>query len=142
MSKTDPIADYLTCIRNATRANHPKVDIPASRLKQEITKILQEEAYIKNHVIINDGKQGVIRIYHDHDFLVSYREADGRHQLVGNRLFYEQLKRDRQQAVRKYGRAKGKATRGLTTTSLFPQVDQRPLAEYDRFAEGGGAWNN
>ena len=87
-------------------------------------------------------KQGVIRIYHDHDFLVSYREADGRHQLVGNRLFYEQLKRDRQQAVRKYGRAKGKATRGLTTTSLFPQVDQRPLAEYDRFAEGGGAWNN
>lgn len=69
MSKTDPIADYLTCIRNATRANHPKVDIPASRLKQEITKILQEEAYIKNHVIINDGKQGVIRIYlkYDHD---------------------------------------------------------------------------
>ena len=67
MSKTDPIADYLTCIRNATRANHPKVDVPASRLKQEITKILQEEAYIKNHVIINDGKQGVIRIYLKYD---------------------------------------------------------------------------
>ena len=87
-------------------------------------------------------KHGVIRIYHDHDFLVSYQEADGRHQLVGNRLFYEQLKRDRQQGARKYGRAKGKATRGLTTSSLFPQVDQRPLAEYDRFAEGGSVWNN
>ena len=49
MSKTDPIADYLTRIRNATRAKHRKVDIPASNLKKEITKILQEERYIKNH---------------------------------------------------------------------------------------------
>ncbi len=63
MSKTDPIADYLTCIRNATRAKHKKVDVPASGLKREITRILQEEAYIKDHVIINDGKQGIIRIY-------------------------------------------------------------------------------
>ncbi|MBN2355212.1 30S ribosomal protein S8 [candidate division KSB1 bacterium] len=67
MSKTDPIADYLTCIRNATRAKHAKVDIPASKLKQEITKILQDEAYIKNHMFIEDGKQGVIRIYLKYD---------------------------------------------------------------------------
>ncbi len=67
MSKTDPIADYLTCIRNATRAKHPKVDIPASRLKEEITKILQDEAYIKNHVMISDGQQGIIRIYLKYD---------------------------------------------------------------------------
>ncbi len=67
MSKTDPIADYLTCIRNATRAKHPKVDIPASRLKEEITKILQDEAYIKNHVMIGDDQQGVIRIYLKYD---------------------------------------------------------------------------
>jgi len=63
MSKTDPIADYLTRIRNATRAKHRKVDIPASNLKREITKILQEEHYIKNHIIIEDSKQSIIRIY-------------------------------------------------------------------------------
>ncbi len=63
MSKTDPIADYLTRIRNASRAKHRKVDIPASSLKKQITKILQEEAYIKNHLIIEDGKQSLIRIY-------------------------------------------------------------------------------
>jgi len=67
MSKTDPIADYLTSIRNATRAKHVKVDIPASKLKAEITKILQEEAFIKNHVLIEDGKQNLIRIYLKYD---------------------------------------------------------------------------
>jgi len=67
MSKTDPIADYLTCIRNATRAKHRKVDVPASSLKRRITEILQEEAFIKNHVLIDDGKQGIIRIYLKYD---------------------------------------------------------------------------
>jgi len=67
MSNTDPIADYLTRIRNASRAKHRKVDIPASNLKKQITKILQEEAYIKSHVFIEDGKQGVIRIYLKYD---------------------------------------------------------------------------
>ena len=67
MSKTDPIADYLTRIRNATRAKHRKVDIPASNLKKQITRILQEEAFIKSHVVIDDGKQGIIRIYLKYD---------------------------------------------------------------------------
>ena len=67
MSKTDPIADYLTCIRNATQAKHRKVDVPASNLKRRLTEILQEEAFIKNHVFIEDGKQGVIRIYLKYD---------------------------------------------------------------------------
>jgi small subunit ribosomal protein S8 len=67
MSKTDPIADYLTRIRNATRAKHRKVDIPASNLKKQITRILQEEAFIKNHVVIDDGYQGIIRIYLKYD---------------------------------------------------------------------------
>ncbi len=87
-------------------------------------------------------KSGTIRVFHDHDFIVSYREAAGRHELVGNRLFYEQLKRDQAQLHRKYGRGKGKATRGLANGSLFPQVSHRPLAEYDRFAQGGAPWNN
>lgn len=87
-------------------------------------------------------KAGAIRIFHDHDFIVSYREATGRHELIGNRLFYEQLKRDQAQLHRKYGRAKGKATRGLVNGSLFPQVVHRPLTEYDQFSQGGAPWNN
>ncbi len=67
MSKTDPIADYLTRIRNATRAKHRKVDIPASNLKREITRILQEEHFIRNHIVIEDNKQSVIRIYLKYD---------------------------------------------------------------------------
>jgi len=87
-------------------------------------------------------KNGAIRIFHDHDFVISYRLAAGKHELVGNRLFYEQLQRDQAQLGRKYGNKKGKATRGLVSGSLFPQVAHRPLAEYDRFSEGGDAWNN
>ena len=87
-------------------------------------------------------KKGIIRIFHDHDFVVSYKLATGKHELVGNRLFYEQLKRDQEQLGRKYGKTKGKATRGLVSGSLFPQVAHRPLAEYDQFAQGGVAWNN
>jgi small subunit ribosomal protein S8 len=62
MSKTDPIADYITRIRNATRAKHRKVDIPASSIKKEISRILLEEAYINNFSLIEDGHQGLIRI--------------------------------------------------------------------------------
>ena len=67
MSMTDPIADYLTRIRNAVKANHKKVDIPASNLKREITRILYEKKYISNYVNIDDGKQGLIRIYLKYD---------------------------------------------------------------------------
>lgn len=87
-------------------------------------------------------KAGIIRVYHDHDFLVDYREADGKHGFVGNRLFYEQLKRDQEQLSRKYNKHKGKATRGLVIGSLFPQVAHRSLAEYDCFSQGGGSWSN
>ncbi len=67
MSMTDPIADYLTRIRNAAKAQHKKVDIPASNLKREITRILYENRYINNYVNIDDGKQGLIRIYLKYD---------------------------------------------------------------------------
>lgn len=63
MSMTDPIADYLTRIRNAGRANHTKVDIPASKLLKELTRILQEEGYIRNYTVNEEGPQGTIRIY-------------------------------------------------------------------------------
>ena len=63
MSMTDPIADYLTRIRNATRARHSKVDIPASNLLKEMTRILQEEGYIRNFTVVENNQQGVLRVY-------------------------------------------------------------------------------
>ena len=59
---TDPIADYLTCIRNAVKANHRIVEIPASNLKKEITRILQDKGYILNYKFEEDNKQGIIKI--------------------------------------------------------------------------------
>lgn len=67
MSMTDPIADFLTRIRNAAKANHTKVDIPSSRIKREVAKILRDYRYIKNFLNIDDGKQGIIRIYLKYD---------------------------------------------------------------------------
>lgn len=62
MQITDAIADLLTRIRNAGSAKHETVDIPASILKKEISRILLEEGYVKNVEFIEDGKQGIIRI--------------------------------------------------------------------------------
>ena len=62
MQITDPIADMLTRIRNASAAKHATVDIPASNMKKAIAEILLEEGYIKNFQIISDGIQGVIKI--------------------------------------------------------------------------------
>ncbi len=62
MQITDVIADMLTRIRNANNAKHETVDVPASNLKKSIAEILLEEGYIKNFQIVEDGKQGIIRI--------------------------------------------------------------------------------
>ena len=62
MHITDPIADMLTRIRNASNAKHESVDVPASNMKKNIAQILLDEGYIKNFQIIDDGTQGVIRI--------------------------------------------------------------------------------
>ena len=62
MQITDPIADMLTRIRNANSAKHETVGVPASNMKKAIAEILNEEGYIKGYQIIEDGKQGVIRI--------------------------------------------------------------------------------
>ena len=60
---SDPIADLLTRIRNASRAEHEKVDIPASKLKVKITELLKDEGFIKNYRLIEDDKQGMLRVY-------------------------------------------------------------------------------
>ncbi len=63
MSVSDPVADFLTCVRNAIRAKHRKVDVAASRHKTELSKVLLRERYINNFKVIEDNKQGVLRIY-------------------------------------------------------------------------------
>ena len=62
MQITDPIADMLTRIRNASAAKHSTVDIPASNMKKAIAEILLQEGYIKNFQLVNDGVQGVIKV--------------------------------------------------------------------------------
>ena len=62
MHITDPIADMLTRIRNASNAKHDTVDVPASNMKKSIAQILLDEGYIKAYQLIDDGTQGVIRI--------------------------------------------------------------------------------
>lgn len=59
---TDPIADLLTRIRNAVKARHRRVDIPASGLKKAVAQILLDEKYIANFTVLEDGKQGILRI--------------------------------------------------------------------------------
>lgn len=71
---TDPIADMLTRIRNANMAKLEKVDVPASRIKIEMTKILKEKGFIKSFKVLRDGKQGMIRI--------SMKYMDGKEKVI------------------------------------------------------------
>lgn len=87
-------------------------------------------------------KGDLIRIYHDQELLAGYREPESKNNLIGDPRIYEQLKNDKEQLSRKYGKHKGKATRGLITKSLYADVIYRPLAEYDKYAQGGVSWNN
>jgi len=68
MTMTDPIADFLTRIRNAFRADKRWVDIPSSNMKKRISYILKEEKYIKDFFFINDGEFQTIRIFLKYDF--------------------------------------------------------------------------
>lgn len=62
MTMTDPIADMLTRIRNANMVKHETVDVPASNMKKELARILLEEGFVRGYDVIEDGKQGIIRI--------------------------------------------------------------------------------
>jgi len=63
MTMTDPVADLLTRVRNANAAMHPHLDVPSSKLKREILRVLKEEKYIENYTFLPDNKQGMLRIY-------------------------------------------------------------------------------
>ena len=67
MSMTDPIADMLTRIRNAMMASYNTVDIPNSRIKIEIAKVLKSEGFIRNYKIMTDRQQGVLRVFFKYD---------------------------------------------------------------------------
>jgi small subunit ribosomal protein S8 len=67
MAMTDPIADMLTRIRNALRASHERVDIPSSKLKINIAKVLKTEGYVKNFKIVSDGRHRYIRVFLKYD---------------------------------------------------------------------------
>src|SRR3989337_1135249 len=62
-ASTDPIADMLTSVRNALRARHPKVDIPASRVKGEIARVLKEEGFLAAYKVMEENKRKVLRLY-------------------------------------------------------------------------------
>ncbi len=62
MTMTDPVADFLTRIRNACKAKHQTVDVPSSKMKLEIVRILKDEGFIDGYTLIEDNKQGIIRI--------------------------------------------------------------------------------
>lgn len=64
---SDSVSDYLTRIRNAQHAKHKHVDIPASKLKRAMTQILVEKGYVRNYLNVDDGKQGLLRIYLKYD---------------------------------------------------------------------------
>ncbi len=86
-------------------------------------------------------KGKVIRIYHDQDLLATYEEPKEKHAVIGDAAIYRMLSHDTEQIARKYGRKKGKATRGCVTSTLFPEVAIRSLEEYERLA-GGASWSN
>lgn len=67
MSMTDPMADMLTRIRNAGMASHAKLDVPSSNAKVAVANVLKDLGYIKNLKVINDNKQGILRIYLKYD---------------------------------------------------------------------------
>jgi len=63
MSISDPIADFITIIRNGCKANFDYVDVPASIMKNNITQVLSDQGYLKKFIVIDDGKQGILRIW-------------------------------------------------------------------------------
>ena len=101
MHITDPIADMLTRIRNANSAKHDTVDIPASNMKKAIAQILVDEGYIKGYKVIEDGKQGVIR--------VTLKYGEGKSQVITG------LRRVSKPGLRKYSNVEDmpKVMRGL-----------------------------
>ncbi len=67
MSVSDPVADYLTCVRNASAAKKKRVDVPSSNMKRSITELLKKEHFIRDYQVIEDEKQNVLRLHLRYD---------------------------------------------------------------------------
>ncbi len=130
-----PAADYDTSLKVFRKVYKD------CQVSYDTNRYLLPHTAVDKQVLLK-VKNGSIHFFDDDRLLVSYARAEGKHELVGNPSFYEALKADKDLQRRKYGHAKAKATRGLSTGSLFPQVMYRPLADYERLAQGGGLWNS
>ena len=123
MQITDTIADMLTRIRNANSAKHDTVDIPASNMKKAIAQILVDEGYVKSFQVIEDGKQGVIRV------TLKYQGANKSQVLMG-------LRRVSKPGLRIYSSSEDmpKVLRGIGTaivsTSKGVMTDKRARKEH------------
>jgi transposase len=95
-------------------------------------------AHLVGKKVLLKVKNGVLRIYHDADLLAVYSIPETKGQMIG----VPARPSRRPEQTPRYGKDKGKATRGLTTGTLYPKVHQRPLSEYDHYASGGASWNN
>jgi small subunit ribosomal protein S8 len=114
---TYPVADMLTRLRNANQALHDKVDIPSSKLKLEIAKVMKEEGFLKNFKLIDDKKQGILRIY------LKYGS--------GNKRILTNLQRVSRPGLRVYAKKKGSPKFGsgmgiaILSTSLGLMTDKK-----------------
>jgi transposase len=130
-----PVSDYDTSLKTFRKVYRDcQISFNANR-------------YVVPHRVVGQRvmlkvKNGLIRIYRDQELLATYEEPTTKRNVVADPRFYEELRRDKEQLRRKYGRSKGKATRGLVNRSLWIDVHHRPLAEYERYAQGGVAWNS
>lgn len=125
MSMTDPIADMLTRIRNACRAGHRKVDLPASNIKKEIARILLEQGYVNDVYLVEDEKQGMLRIYLRYD-------RDGKPTIRG-------LRRSSTPGLRRYSRASrmNRVLNGLGVAIVTTSKGVMTDAECRRIGVGG-----
>jgi hypothetical protein len=130
-----PVADYDTSLKVFRKVYKD------CQVSYDANRYLLPHATVGKRVLLK-VKNGTIRFFDDERLLVTYAESEGKHQFVGNPMFYEALRADREQHRKKYVRFKGSATRGLSIGSLFPEVMYRPLADYERLAQGGGRWNS
>jgi transposase len=130
-----PVSDYDTSLKTFRKVYRDcQISFNANRFVVP-HRVVGQKVMIK-------VKNGLIRIYHDQDLLATYPEPTTKRNVVADPRFYEELRRDKEQLRRKYGRSKGKATRGLTDGSLWIDVHHRPLSEYERYAQGGVSWNS
>jgi transposase len=130
-----PVVDYDTSLKVFRKVYKD------CQISYNATRYLVPHGVVGKKVMLKI-KGGIIRIYHDQDLLITHQESTEKGSLVGDPRIYEALKEDRAQRSRKYGRVKGRATRGLSTGSLYPQVQYRPLGDYDKLVHGGAVWSN